>query len=86
MLVRMISIAVCSLRYVKGEPQTDHKIIGESLLKASGRFPFNEERVAACDTTGRDERDISLEWMEKEERLFKDVEINVSLGLSLPYI
>lgn len=53
-------------------------IIGEAAIKESGRVSFSAETDLAIGALGRNERDAVLDFVEKEERLFKDFEKNVS--------
>jgi hypothetical protein len=60
------------------ENQTDHETIGESVLKEGGRISLSVETAIAAGSLGRDERDAVLDYIEKDERLFKEFEKNVS--------
>ena len=56
----------------------NHQAIGEKSLKEGGRFDFRTETAVAIATLASEARDAILDFMEKEERLFKDFEKNVS--------
>lgn len=43
----------------------------------SGRFPWDRERAVAIAAIGHEARDAILNFMDKEERLFKDFSENV---------
>ena len=59
------------------ESSADQPTTGEKFLKEGGRFDFRMEKAVAVATIAFDARDAILEFMEKEERLFKDFEKNV---------
>jgi hypothetical protein len=59
------------------ENSADQHTTGEKLLKEGGRFDFRTEKAVAVAALAFDARDAILEFMEKEERLFKDFEKNV---------
>lgn len=70
---RMFSLV---LKETRGN--TYQNVIGEALLKDSGRVPFKSEQYAAQHILRRSERDIILGYLDKDERLLKDLEAHVS--------
>lgn len=59
-------------------------LTGEKDINDAGRINYEYEKHAAMETIGFDTRDAVVDFIEREDWLFKDLDVNVSTTLTSP--
>jgi hypothetical protein len=69
---------------LKTREHANHVLTGERDINDAGRINYEHERHAAMETIGFDTRDAVVDFIEREDWLFKDLDVNVRTTSTSP--